>query len=314
MEWRRSRVSIARARCAVNPRAGPQARPRRLAATRLCEDCPMDPRRRPVPPGRRALAVAAFAVATTAQAQQPIVVQALECRGDEPSWRLDAGRTSAVYSSLTARGKREVVFRGSVQTLGFLIPPVTIWRGDSTHLPRETLVATVREEACRSTMADGPPSTHRAVLSVKSGEAVTGCCVMRAGFDARVAPVADFAAKKPDDWARLLPGIAPAVASCLAREGPRAKAVAKAWPMNGGVAGVRIVQASGAAVDCVADAAGRGTPTITPVDPARPPLPGAGNPLLYPAREPAPIVACGRLERAQGARGALIGYLHYDPC
>jgi hypothetical protein len=83
---------------------------------------------------------------------------------------------------------------------------------------------------------------------------------------------------------------------------------------GGGVAGVRIVQASGAAVDCVADATGRGTPAITPVDPAKPPLPGAGNPLLYPAREPAPIVACGRLERAQGARGALIGYLHYDPC
>ena len=274
----------------------------------------MDPRSRLTRAGRRTLAIAALVVAAVAHAQQPIVVQALECRGEEPSWRLDAGRASAVYTSLTARGKREVVFRGSVQTLAFLAPPVTIWRGDSTHLPRETLVATVREEACRSTMADGPPATHRAVLSVKAGDAVTGCCVVRAGFDARGAPVADFAAKKPDDWARLLPGIAPAVNLCLAREGARAKAVAKAWPMNGGTAGVRILQTSGAAVDCVANTSGRGTPTITAVDPAKPPLPNAGNPLLYPAREPPPIVACGRLERAQGARGVLIGYLHYDPC
>ena len=287
---------------------------RYLLATRLCEDCPMNSLRFPVSACRRALAAAAFAAAAFAHAQQPVVVQALECRGDEPSWRLDAGRTSAVYSSLTARGKREVVFRGSVQTLGFLAPPVTVWRGDTTHLPRETLVATVREEACRSTMADGPPATHRAVLSVKAGEAVTGCCIVRAGFDARVAPVADFAAKKPDDWARMLPGVAPAVGLCLAREGARAKAVEKAWPMNGGKAGVRIVQASGAAVDCVAEATGRGVATITAVDPAKPPLPGAGNPLLYPAREPPPIVACGRLERAQSDRGALIGYLHYDPC
>jgi len=243
-----------------------------------------------------------------------VVVQAFDCRGDEPSWRLDAGRASAVHTSLTARGKREVVFRGSMQTLTFLDPPLTIWRGDSTHLPRETLVATVREEACRSTMSDGPPATHRAVLSIKAGEAVTGCCVVRAGFDARVAPVADFAAKKPGDWARLLPSLAPAVNLCVAREGARAKAVAKAWPMNGGAAGVRIVQASGAAVDCVASTSGRGTPTVTAVDPAKPPLSDAGNPLLYPAREPPPIVACGRIERALGARGALIGYLHYDPC
>lgn len=287
---------------------------RYLVAARLCEDCPMDARRTFAAARRCAAAAATVAAAAFAHAQQPVVVQALECRGDEPSWRLDATRSSAVYASLTARGKREVVFRGSMQTLAFLAPPVTLWRGDSTHLPRETLVATVREEACRSTMADAPPSSHRAVLSVRAGEAVTGCCVVRAGFDARVAPVADFAAKKPDDWARLLPGIVPAVNLCLAREGARAKSVAKAWPMNGGMAGVRIVQTSGAAVDCVADTSGRGAPAITPVDPAKPPLPGEGNPLLFPAREPPPIVACGRLERVLGGRGALVGYLHYDPC
>jgi len=114
-----------------------------------------------------------------AQAQQDVVVQALECRGDEPSWRFDANRTSALYGTPGAKGMREVVFRGSVQTLSFLTPAAIVWRGDSTHLPRETLVATLREEACRSTMADGPAATHRAVLSVRAGEAAAGCCIVR---------------------------------------------------------------------------------------------------------------------------------------
>lgn len=261
-----------------------------------------------------AVAAIAAASATLAPAQQPIVVQVLECRGDEPSWRLDANRSSAVHTTLTAKGKREVVFRGTLQPLAFLAPPALVWRGDSTHLPRETLVATVREEACRSTMADGPPSTHRAVLSVRPGEAVAGCCTVRAGYDARVAPVANFAAMKADDWARQVPDLAPAITACVARGGPRIKAVAKAWPMNRGMAGVRLLDAGGGAMDCVVESTGRGTPTLSAIATTRAPLPSEGNPLLYPPREPPPIVACGRLERAQSSRGALLGYLHYDPC
>ena len=263
--------------------------------------------------GRSAVAAAMAASACFASAQQPIVVQALDCRGDEPGWRLDATRTAATHTTLSAKGKREVVFRGSLQVLSFLTPPAMVWRGDSTHLPRETLVATVREESCKSTMADGPPSTHRAVLSVRSGEAVTGCCVVRAGFDARVAPVANFAGKASDDWARRLPDLLPAINACVAREGARVKSVAAAWPMNR-MAGVRLVEAGGATVDCVVEATGRGTPTLAAVNAAPPSVPNAGNPLFYPAREPPPIVACGRLERAQNSRGALVGYLHYDPC
>jgi hypothetical protein len=262
---------------------------------------------------RRFAAAAAAAGACAAAAQQPIVVQALDCRGDEPAWRLEATRTAATHTTLAANGKRGVVFRGSLQVLSFLTPPVVVWRGDSTHLPRETLVATVREESCKSTMADGPPSTHRAVLSVRPGEAVTGCCTVRAGFDARVAPAADFAAKKPDDWARRLPDLVPAINACVAREGVRVKSVAMAWPMNR-MAGVRILEPGGVAIDCIVDATGRGAPAVTAVSATAPALPGAGNPLFYPAREPPPIVACGRLERALNSRGALVGYLHYDPC
>jgi len=50
------------------------------------------------------------------------------------------------------------------------------------------------------------------------------------------------------------------------------------------------------------------------VNAADPPLPGAGNPLFYPAREMAPMVRCGKLERVTGSNGVTTGHLHYDPC
>ena len=135
-----------------------------------------------MPKRARRIACAGLAAAASLAAAQPAtVVQGMECRGDEPAWRLDAKTTSAVYSSIGPRGKREVVFRGSLQSISFLTPPVVVWRGDSTHLPRETLVVSLREEACPSTMADAPAQTHRAILSLRPGEALTGCCTLRVG-------------------------------------------------------------------------------------------------------------------------------------
>jgi hypothetical protein len=263
---------------------------------------------------RRSIAVgiAAAGMACGASAQQPIVVQSMACVGEEPFWRLDANRTTGSYSALAAKGKREVVFRGSLQSLSFLTPPVLVWRGDSTHQPRETLVATVREEACRSTMADGPPKTHRVFLSLKPGEGVTGCCTVRAAFDARTAPVANFAVKGPDDWARFLPDLLPAMNLCLARGGARAKWIARAVPRGRDAATVRIVEGDGQMLDCTAGLTGRGVPVIVRNPP--PSSPGAANPLFYPAREQSPMVSCGKLERVLGKNNVVQGYLHYDPC
>lgn len=260
------------------------------------------------------LAVACAAAPPALAQQQPILVQGLDCRGEEPFWNVNANRTSARYSSLGPKGKREVVFSGSLQTLSFLTPPVTVWRGDSTHLPKETLVVSLREEACKSTMAEGPAFTHRAILSVRSGEAVTGCCTIKAAYDAKVAPVANYAAKSVEDWAHYIPDLLAGMNLCLARDGAKAKWISKAWPMNHGNGLVRVVQADGTSVDCVADLTGRGNPQIDPVNPAAPPLPNVGNPLFYPARDAPPMVACGRLERVLDRKGVLAGYLHYDPC
>jgi uncharacterized membrane protein len=249
-----------------------------------------------------------------AQAQQPVIVQGLQCRGEEPFWGVDANRTTATFNRLAAKGTREVIFRGAPQSISFLKPAAVVWRGDSTHLPRETLVITLREEACRSTMADGPPSAWRAILSLKPGEALTGCCTLTAGYDAKAAPLADPATKAPDDWARLLPELLPAINLCVASTGGRARWISRAASNGRGAATIRMVETAGNVVDCDADLSGKGPAKITPANVSDAPAASAGQPLFYPAREPAPIVSCGRLERVGGRGGATVGYLHYNPC
>ena len=237
-----------------------------------------------------------------AQPTQPIVVQGLDCRGGEAGgWRLDASRQTAQFTTQTPR-KREIIFRGSLQPLAFVTPATVVWRGDSTHLPRETLVLTAREEACRE-------GTYHAVLSIRPGEAAIGCCIVRAGFDARVAPIANLAAKPAGEWTRTLVDLLPAINACMAREGAKLKAVASVSAATQGPVRVRMVEAGGASVDCTVDAGGRSTPAMAAASGDAP-----AGPLFYPPREPPPLVACGRLERVQTPRGALAGYLHYDPC
>jgi hypothetical protein len=254
-----------------------------------------------------AVLVGAVAAAVSASPpQQPIVVQGLDCRGDDPSWRLDANRASAVFTAQAPR-KREVVFRGSLQTLASVAPPTVVWRGDTTHLPRETLILTAREEACTSPAGAG---NHRAIMSIRAGEAVTGCCLARAGYDARAAPVANLGAKGADDWSRQLTDLLPAINACVTREGARLKAVANASPQGSSSVKVRLMSTTGAVLDCSADASGRGTPSLAAVADA----PAPGSPLYYPPRDPPPLVSCGKLERVLTPRGALAGYLHYDPC
>jgi len=257
--------------------------------------------------------LALLLAASAAPAQQVAVVQGIQCRGEEPFWQVDANRTAATFNRLAAKGTREVIFRGAPQSLSYLKPMALVWRGDSTHLPRETLVIALREEACRSTMADGPALGWRAILSLKPGEALSGCCTVQVGYDARTAPLADPGRKSADDWARLLPELLPAMNVCLAGAAGRAKWIAHAAPNGQGAASVRIVETSGSAVDCEVSLDGKGPARSAPVPSDALVLP-PGQPLFYPAREPPPMVSCGKLERVGTRSGAIAGYLHYDPC
>lgn len=105
-----------------------------------------------------------FLIATTLSAQVT-----LECRGEEPFWSV---KTNAATATFTQPGGEEK-FQGKLQEFGFLKPAGMVWRGASDS--EQVLVLTIREESCASTMADGPPMTHRAMLSLP-GRAMTGCC------------------------------------------------------------------------------------------------------------------------------------------
>lgn len=263
--------------------------------------------------------VAVSVAATLACAQppappaQPIVAQQLSCRGEEPFWKLDVTRTTGVLQRTGGKARQVVEFRGEFAAVASVAPPSLVWRGDSTHLPNDTVVAVLREEACRSTLADAPLA-WRGIVSVRAGETLAGCCTVRRGYDASKAPLASFAAKPQDDWSRRYPELAASIQRCVNDGGVVVREVAKAWT-DGDAIAVRLVATDGRPWNCRVDPASRARPRAVPVGDDAPPLAGASLPVWYPPRE-APIVACGRLERiaGPGARARTEGWLHYDRC
>lgn len=263
------------------------------------------------------LGAAASTAALDALAQAPappVIPQQIACRGEEPFWSLDANRTTGVMKSLGGKTRQVVEYRGELLAISFLAPKAIVWRGSSTHLPSQTVVATLREESCASTMKEGPAQSWRAILTSRPGEAITGCCTVTSGFDALKAPLASFASKPDGDWSRRWPEIGAAVQRCANDPAVAVREVATAMPAERSQVVATVVAADGKAWTCSVDAAGKTKPQFAPAAGAGPA--GAGTPVFYPYRDPPPIVACGRLERiaASGPRARTEGWLHYDRC
>jgi hypothetical protein len=66
---------------------------------------------------------------------------------------------------------------GRLDALDWLPPGWLVWRSTD---PQSPLVVTLRREACVSTMAEGPPVSHRAMLIMDDVPAAAGCCNVRA--------------------------------------------------------------------------------------------------------------------------------------
>ena len=260
------------------------------------------------------LALASSAGAALAQAPAQVAVpQQIACRCDDPYRQLDAGRTTGVLKRIGGKAKQQLELRGELTSLGGVAPTALVWRGSSTHLPAEIIVATARELACKpgADVASG----WQAVVSLRTGEALSGCCVVRRGYDTTKAPLAAFAQKKDDDWSRRWPEIGAAVQRCVADGGVAVREVAKAWSADGGLVAVRMTSTEGRALTCTLPANARGKPQVAPVAAGEAAPAGANAPVYYPARD-TPIVACGRLERiaAPGPRARTEGWLHYERC
>jgi hypothetical protein len=245
----------------------------------------------------------------------PIVALHLQCAGRDPAWQLAAGPDNAVLSRPgTDAPLRQETYRGRTTALSFLDPAWTVWRGVSTREPGRTLVLTMRREACVDTVAEAPPQDGRAVISLPDAAVLAGCCRATFGYDLRRVPLADATRKPPGDWSHRLPALAPALRACTNDAGLSVAAVTHARPLDGGRAGVRLVDLQGRVHDCVADVAQRRVRHVSPPAADAPALPGDGEPRFFPAREAMPVIACGRVERAADAGGRTLGWLRYGDC
>ena len=265
--------------------------------------------------------VAAAVIAAAAHAQAPappappVVAQQVNCRGEEPFWQLDANRTTGVLQRTGGKARQVIEFRGELAPLASVAPTSLVWRGSSTHLPNDTLVAVLREESCKPAPAGASPLAWRAIVSVRAGESLAGCCTVKRGYDAQKAPLATFATKPAEDWSRRYPELAAPIQRCVTDGGVGVREVAKAWTADANVVAVRLVATDGKAWTCLVEPNARVRPRVVAVADGEPALAGANAPVWYPPRE-APIVACGRLERiaGPGARARTEGWLHYDRC
>lgn len=229
------------------------------------------------------------------------------CSGNEPFWRIEMNRASAVLTRPGADEIEDHAFAGHLETFGFLDPPWRVWRGRNAG---GELVVVAREETCQDTMADEAVFDHRAVVSFPEGRAATGCCRAVAGLSPAGAPPADFAGEAANDASRLWPDFKAATNVCLADARSTAHAVVKAWPMNRGRTGVRLADGSGRHFDCVVINESNTVERIDAVAADAPALPGERAPVFLPSSGPPPRVTCGRLGRVVDYRGATAGYLH----
>jgi uncharacterized membrane protein len=137
----------------------------------------------PAVPGLRAacLLAAGLAAAAVGPASAASPPPVLRCVGEEPFWTLAITETSA---ALDRMGEGTVTQAGQLDRLDWLPPGWLVWRSGDSDGARP-VVAVVRTEACASTMADGPPRTHRVILTGAYDRTVTGCCTLATGVPDR---------------------------------------------------------------------------------------------------------------------------------
>lgn len=158
-----------------------------------------------------------------------------------------------------------------------------------------------------------PPFRMATRAAVLTGVVLLGACAgMRADPPAGPSRTADAGGPaSPETWTRLLPDLLPAVQRCVRDAAPgTVSVVTRAWPMNHGMAGVRLRDAQGRETDCTVDTAGSRPATLRWVPTGSVPLPGADGPRFHPGMDPPPGAA-GRLERVPDGQGGTAGFLEH---
>ena len=231
------------------------------------------------------------------------VPRSFRCSGNEPFWSLELGRQGGVLSE----PEGETLLVGELAATG---TGAWTFRGAPEDEPGAFTGAVLSPAQCFDTMADGPAMPFSAALRFADGREGSGCCRVEYGLDLENAAVFDASGKPADDWSRALPDLGRAVLRCAFDGGVVTEGVSKAWPMNRGKAGVRLVDSGGDRFDCLVDLGSGDIETVKPVA-AGDRLPGEDQPRWLPPGESRPVLTCGRVERVEADGGLVTGWLHY---
>lgn len=128
-------------------------------------------------------------------------------------------------------------------------------------------------------------------------------------------PAAQFAGRdRASDWTAYLPELLPPLLRCVEATPGDTPRVVSLWPMNRGMAGVRLVNAGRETYDCVAPIAGAGVDRLESQGRNLPRQPGEARSLFTAANARPPAGACYRHESVRDDAGQLLGWLSYDLC
>lgn len=251
--------------------------------------------------GRRtaaALAAGAVLAGACGAHATSLVEPRFVCNGMEPFWRLEVDRGQARLEMPDAPPRQLEGTSATLDQLG-----VRAFRGRSADQARD-LVALIERRAC--TAPSGRPLEHRALVVLPEGDLLAGCCVAE--------PVASAAEAAEEGWARHLSDLLPAIDACLAAATEPA-VVLRAWPMNHGMAGVRLHDVLSRQWECVAPLTGAAVDRFGPAGDELGGLSeGNDGPVFTRASEPRPPSRCIEHEEVTDAHGGPVGWLSYRVC
>ena len=249
-------------------------------------------------------------------------IDGFSCRGNEPFWNLRVTGEHADFSQLSSDPElKNIRLTGSLNRLDYRRPPLYVWRGRVKSAPGD-MVAVIAKETCLDTMSDHEGQSRFAysiLISMPENQTYLGCCNETAGSpvqtdDPGAFPVADPQKLPKDAWARYLPELLPAINACAARRDEARVWVTKAWPMNKGMAGVRLRRYGGGWWQCTARQDGLKVDRFQSLPPTERPLPGEGMILFTPIGKSLPAGECYQHERVLGAKGDFVGWLSFNTC
>lgn len=145
--------------------------------------------------------------------------------------------------------------------------------------------------------------------------------LLAAAEDAVAAPAPASAGKASsadealEDWSRRAVELMPAIRACFDATPTKPVSITKAWPMNHGMAGVRLANGRGQRLECIAPVAGGKPASYRTLAKDARPLPGEGQPVLALGMQPRPAGKCRREELLTlPGETRSIGTLSYRAC